>query len=108
MSYVTNAILFIGALNENIDKKLEKVNEYFADDGVSPQQGFVDIEFEPGWYGGSKFLEAHLYVGAFNYLLTERFIEHLKSIEWESNVQLIIKDDPDIRFRIEEIFIHDF
>lgn len=101
MSYVTNIILFMGILND-ADEKILEVNDYFGDD----QRGFVSVEDESlpnGWYGGSKYLECDLFIGAFNYVNLKALIIHLKHIEWADVVQLMILDEEDERFRIEDI-----
>ena len=73
MSLVTNIILHIGIL-EDEKEKIKEINKFF--DGQSLVS--VDDENLPrGWYGGSKMLECNLYIGAFNYLRIQEFIDHL-------------------------------
>lgn len=104
MSYVTNVILYIGILND-VDAKIKEVNAYFEDDSFNGLVSVEDEKLPNGWYGGSKYLECDLFIGAFNYLNLRNFINHLKSIEWDldSPVQLIVLDEDDIRFKIYDI-----
>lgn len=104
MSWVTNAILCFGC--EDTKFRLDEVNKLFEEDGV---EGFVradDPELPRGWYGGQKFLECDLAIGAFNYLSIEDLIEVIRLVDWENPeaVQLIIKDQEDYKFRIIDIF----
>lgn len=98
MSVVTNTILASFSLGEE-GRKL--VNEFFPD-GL----GFVwvdDPKLPPGWYGGSKYLECDLAIGAFNHLDLNGLIEHLHSIELPC--QLIVQEQEDFEFRIIDIAI---
>lgn len=102
MSYVTNLILYIGIGND-VDEKIKEVNKYFEDNGT----GFVSVEDESlpdGWYGGTKYLECDLFIGAFNYVNLNGLIRHLKTIKWNHVVQLMILDENEEKFRIEDIF----
>ena len=103
MSYVTNLILHIGIL-EDRDQRIEEVNQYFQKDDTKP---LIFIEApDRDWYGGDKYLECYLYVGAYNYLHLDGFIEHLKSLTWQEpeSLQLIVKEQEDDKFRIIDIF----
>ncbi len=95
MSLVTNTILVTSASD---DEKIEQVNKFFPEDG---QKGFVScdstIHPDSAWYGGSKYLECMVYIGAFNYLDLEALKEHLTSIEWErpEAVQLLTMEQEE-------------
>lgn len=109
MSWVTNIILstppYFGKEKEEIEKK---INSFFE----KGDKGFVncdDKKLPTGWYGGTKMLEAELWIGAFNYINLEDLVEHLENIDWggdyeKEEVQLIIKDQDDKRFRILNLF----
>lgn len=97
MSYITNTIISIGM---NDSDKLNEVNKYFGED-----RGFVSCDsagLPRGWYGGSKFLEVEIGIGAFNYLNVNLLKEHIKNIQWEypEDVQLLICDQDTDRFKI--------
>jgi hypothetical protein len=97
MSHVTNIVLCLG----NDDRrKIDLINQFFE----PPTKGFVscdDPALPKGWYGGSKYLEAAIYIGVFNHLNIHTLIQHFLSIAWSepNNVQLAIKDQWDERFR---------
>ena len=106
MSKVTNLILTISDLHD--DDKLGQINS-FVYDGI--QMNLVSAAFDDdavnrtSWYGGTRFLEAEIYIGAFNYFPLKDFINHLKQIKWENpnSVQLIVKEENDEKFRIIEL-----
>ncbi len=89
MSVVTNAILSLGVAGKPI---LPLVNKYFE-----PANGFVLVDDErlpDGWYGGNKYLECELAIGAFDYLDLDDFIRHLRTLLWPfpGLVQLIVRE----------------
>ena len=102
MSVVTNLVLCLGVSDgESAGRKIEEVNRYFADSC----KGLVSVDdpaLPRGWYGGSKFLEADLYIGAFNHLDLQAFIGHIRSIRWKQPdcVQVFVKEQDDDRFRL--------
>ncbi len=106
MSVVTNIILSTpyGDKNEKITSN--EVNAYFERQG---KKGFVSIDstdLPKGWYGGSKYFEARIYLGAFNHLNFEEFMDHIKSLPWEDreDLQVIVKEQEDFRFKIISVF----
>ncbi|HUX47420.1 MAG TPA: hypothetical protein VMV58_05345 [Desulfosporosinus sp.] len=101
MSVVDNCILTYGWLESG--ELIDKVNQFFS------CKGFVSIDdnsLPHGWYGGSKMMEARLYLAAFNHFNEKEFISQLKSIDWEcpEKVQLIIKRENDEKFSVINIF----
>ncbi len=102
MSVVTNLVLSLSFEDaRGPASKIADVNRFFE----SPVRGLTSVDdpsLPRGWYGGSKMLEANLYVGAFNHLDLRRFIVHLRSIKWERAecVQLLVKEQEDERFRL--------
>lgn len=101
MSRVTNLILFIPP-SEHVFTRLAEVNAYLERDQSRPPVSVDDPALPRGWYGGSKVLEAFLFLGAFNHLDLRRFIDHLKTLPWacSENVQLSVREQDDVRFRI--------
>jgi len=101
MSVVTNAILTYSILEqEDETNRIGEVNKFFGE-----SRGFVHCDtptLERGWYGGTKMLETNVAIGSFNHLRLNDFVEHLESIKWEEpqNVQLIVQEQDDERFRI--------
>ncbi len=103
MSVVTNVILSIGLADdeENDGVAISRVNQFFE----PPRIGFVSCDsplLPRGWYGGTKMLEANLYIGAFNHFVLAEFLEFLGRLEWNEprNVQLFVKEEDDDRFRL--------
>ncbi len=106
MSWVTNAILYVGHLHGDEEARaLEQVNEFFSmvnlarkraahrgfasNDASEPEywypapRGFVsvrDASLPQHWYGGSKGLECSLAIGAFNGLDIDALVDHLCSL----------------------------
>ena len=104
MSNVTNLLLHIGML-EDEKAKIQEVNAYFEQRQVRPLISLDDEHLPRGWYGGDKYLECRLYVGAFNYLYLDEFIEHLKTITWEEPeaLQLMVKEERDDLFQVIQV-----
>ena len=106
MSWVTNIILHIPAVDARGPQgRIKDVNRFFDE---IPGKGFVSLDdpsLPKGWYGGSKLLEANLYVGALNHLDLDSFVKHLQSIDWKepNHVQVIVMDQEDLDFRIIRI-----
>lgn len=113
MSTVTNLIL----ATDYESVTTEQVNEYFKT--TSRPSGFVKAagfhsdtdppfdETDQGlWYGGSKFMEANLWAGAFNHLDLDALKAHLRSLPWTEpkHVQLFIKEQEDDIWRLECLY----
>jgi hypothetical protein len=104
MSSVTNCILHFSVF-EPEDRCLEKVNSFFTEAvGYFGRQPFVSVE--DGVYGGDKWLESPIFIGAFNYLNVEALCAHIRSIEFArpASVQLIIQRPEEDRFSIINVF----
>ncbi|MEQ1733637.1 MAG: hypothetical protein ABL940_08190 [Bacteroidia bacterium] len=107
MSNVTNLILTISTLENEIEK-MQQVNS-FEYRGL--QMNLISVDYNKNnaigtrWYGGTKFLEAGIYIGAFNHFPLYEFIEHLKKIKWEypKTVQIIYQEQNDEKFSIIDI-----
>jgi len=113
MSVVTNVILSTPYFTYEYEEEAEKtINSFFGEN-----KGFIsckDKSLPDGWYGGTKYLECNLWLGAFNHLDTDDLVEHLRSIDWvklcgdnDDDVypkpQLILKEQDDEEFRIINI-----
>lgn len=104
MSKVTNLIFSFAGYEDEV-KRMEEVNR-FPNNGRGLNLVSADADTVPrGWYGGSKFLEVPLYIGAINHLALEEFVDYLRSIEWVSPeyVQVIVKEQDDDKFKIIEL-----
>jgi len=106
MSKVTNLILAT-SLSEDPPYLIEEFKK-FKVNGLPFNLVSVDNETFPGtWYGGTKKLEINLFIGAYNHLNLSEFIYFMKNeINWEvpDSVQLIVKEQDDLKFRIIELF----
>lgn len=65
------------------------------------------LEKVDGHAGGDKAMQCDVFIGAINYLDINGFIEVFKSIKWEypEDIQLLIKDEHDDKFKLYEIAI---
>ena len=107
MSVVTNVVLSIGmndAGEDDPNPYTARINAFFPD-----EQGLVNADAVPdrrGWYGGTKYLEVELYIGAFNHLDLRAFVTHLRGIAWEhpADVQLLICAQEDFIFSDIPVF----
>jgi hypothetical protein len=64
-----------------------------------------DKRLPDGWYGGTKYLECDIAIGAFNHLELESLIQHLREIggPFADELQLMVKEQEDSQFRIIDI-----
>jgi hypothetical protein len=102
MSRVTNIILSMGTLEEH-KERLQEVNKYFDE---QEKRGLIlmDEDKETSWeYGGSKGMECWIAMGGFNYLDLEEFKNHLKTIKWNSDLQLFSMGQDDDKWSLWEI-----
>ena len=107
MSVVTNLILTFATGEDEI--ACEKAINDYTYHGL--KMNLVSVDFDKdqkagkAWYGGGKFLEAALYIGAFNHFDIEDFRKYLRKLNWEfpELVQLIVKEQDDEKFRIIEL-----
>jgi len=105
MSEVTNLILTCSSAEKEIVIRNEI--EKFKNRNLSISIVSVDNDMLPkGWYGGTKYLESIIFLGAYNYLDLENFIKHLKLIQWEypESVQLIVRKENEDRFEMINLF----
>lgn len=111
MSEVTN-LIFTFSFAEDQVNRIKEVN-FFHNNGRGFELVSADFYFKPNflskkrkWYGGTKNLECSLFIGAYNHLDVEGFIEHLRDIEWEypEEVQIILKKHDANLFEIINVF----
>ncbi|MEQ9437802.1 MAG: hypothetical protein RIG62_02095 [Cyclobacteriaceae bacterium] len=109
MSVVTN-LIFSFSVGEDENKMMNQVNSFkygLQTLNLVSADYIRDTENRrTAWYGGGKFLEARLFVGAFNHLDLNEFIDHVKSLDWEEPecVQIIVKEQHDDIFRLINVF----
>ncbi len=99
MSLVTNCILSFHGLEE--PERIEEVNSFFD---CKPLISCSDESIR-GWYGGDKYLETPIYIGAFNYLCRPDFVNHLATIDWEfpEDVQFLMQYQDDDCFTMFQV-----
>jgi hypothetical protein len=105
MSDVTNLMITFGG-GEDEAAVIAKLREY-KHRGLSFDVVSVDDDSLPkGWYGGSKYLECNILIGAYNHLHFKSLVEFMRTMSWDrpDNVQLIIKKQWDTKFRIIDLF----
>jgi len=104
VSDVTNLIFALSGTDDDLGK-MHEVNTYFVDKGTKPLVSVDDERLPRAWYGGSKYLETGLYLGAFNHLDLDEFIKHVRTISWRfpEKVQIIVKDQEDMKFTIIDL-----
>ena len=100
MSSVTNLILACSGSENERDTAIFLNN--FPNEGKAFKIVSIDDPSLPkGWYGGTKYMEARLYLGAYNYFNYQAFIAYLQAYPWQypEDVQLLIKEQYDDVFR---------
>ncbi|MDX1954847.1 MAG: hypothetical protein SFU20_04885 [Chitinophagaceae bacterium] len=106
MSKVTNLIV-TSSISENVDN-LKSAFLKFLVNGRPFDLVSIENENAPqGWYGGSKFIEANIFIGAYNELNLEELIHFMRNdISWESPelVQLIFKKQNKFKFEVIDLF----
>lgn len=112
MSVVTNTVLCMSCLGDlERDTVLTEINKFF-DDKSRNERGFVSVDspdLPNGWYGGSKFLECELAIGAFNYLDLDGLIAHIKQVEYlktrrcPTTIQLLVRHDQKSVFELIDV-----
>lgn len=101
MSVVTNILLTFSSFEEEIDC-VNSINnfEWF----IQRSQKLISIDdshLNKGWYGGSKYFEAILYVGAFNHFDIEGFVNYLNQsvqFKYPQHVLLLVQGPMDDHF----------
>jgi hypothetical protein len=100
VSKVTNLILvFSGSENE---PEVALFLNRFPNEGKGFRIVAVDDPSLPkGWYGGTKYLECCLYLGAYNHFNAQAFLAYLRTYPWEDpeSVQLLVKEQYDDVFQ---------
>lgn len=110
MSRVTDTILVTGGghLDGSFEDTLSAIGSYLASRGQCRGLVAVDAnELPPGWYGGSRFLQCDVAIGAYDHLDLPSFLAFLRGMPWtkEHNaVQLLAKQDHEFFFTLYEIW----
>lgn len=93
MSHVTDIILIDSGLNyskyfKEIERWLEEHHHWCSLRQLNEKAG------------GNKVMQCDVFMGAFNHMDIEAFIEYFNSVEWNDRegIQLLIKDEHDDEF----------
>lgn len=106
MSWVTNVVLVLDSLDHE-ERRIAQINAVLVAD--RPEHGRIvsvdDPDLPKGWYGGSKYLEASIYIGAFNFLNVEAFLSGLRAIDWtdREGCQVLLREQEENAFRLVDI-----
>lgn len=103
MSYVTDIILLASAGEPGC----RWINSYMPDGCLFDLVSIDDSRLPLHWCGGTKVFAPEVYIGAINNLGSiDKFIRHLRAIEWElpECVQIVVKEPNDIVFRLIYVF----
>jgi hypothetical protein len=100
MSVVTNAILHYPL---DYEEFLSRVNTFFPPN-IRAFVSVKDKKLPDHWYGGSKYLECSIAIGAFNHLDLESLIEHICQIDYpQTDTQLFIMEQEEERLKLINI-----
>lgn len=106
MSVVTDLILTAGP-GEKEDSIISGLRNFEVNGNPFVIVSINDRRLPEFWYGGSKGIGSCVFMGAYNHLDVERLINFLRfEMTWEDpeDVQLIIKNENEFRFKIIDIF----
>ncbi len=102
MSIVTTLIL-VCSCSEDEELILKQISQYEYYGKKFRIVSINDSSLPKAWYGGDKYAEARIFIGAYNSLDLADFLSYLKrNVKWEFPdwVQLIVKEEIDFMFKI--------
>lgn len=105
MSQVTNLVIIFSTLEE-VDLVITEMAKYKINGNDFHIVSVEDSQLPSRWYGGTKFLECNILIGAYKNLDIEDFLGFLrKEISWDAPdlVQLFVKEHNDFKFRLLEL-----
>jgi hypothetical protein len=105
MSIVTNIILTCSS-GENTSEISSQLAGFTYNLNIPFNIVCVDDKKLPkGWYGGTKYIEGEIFIGAYNHLNLDEFVAFMKTVQWESpqNVRLFVKEQNDLTFKPVEL-----
>ncbi|MEO6134250.1 MAG: hypothetical protein ABIP35_03790 [Ginsengibacter sp.] len=105
MSVVTNLIICFSLL-ENEEKIVNEFKGYTHNGHPFVIKSVSDEKLPKGWYGGEKYLECIILIGAYNNLNLDILIEYMETeIKWQAPdlVQVLAKEENDMKFKLIEL-----
>jgi hypothetical protein len=105
MSQVTNIILIVDIIEPEVDDlpiAIKEINQWLTSKGHPIFASALGRHTDA--YYGEKCLEATVFVGAFNFLHSEEFVQAVQKAGWRSpeNLQLMLQKQDDDRFTLYE------
>lgn len=105
MGRVTNLIMTFSNL-EDVEQIIHEMRAFYKTEAGFYITSVKDKSLPQPWYGGTKYLECNILIGAYNYLDLEAFLMFLrKEVNWEAPdlVQLFVKEQEDMTFRLIDL-----
>ena len=105
MSVVTNLLIAFSS-GEREDEVLAQLRKYMHRGQAFNIVSVKNPALPPSWYGGSKYLETGLLVGAYNHLDLTALLAFMQQMQWNDpeDVQLIVKEQETFKFRVIDLF----
>ena len=105
MSVVTNLLIAFSS-GERENEVLAQLRKYMHRGQAFNIVSVKNPALPPSWYGGSKYLETGLLVGAYNHLGLTALLAFMQQMQWNDpeDVQLIVKEQETFKFRVIDLF----
>ena len=97
MSHVTDVILTVGCGDSRVAECIAALDSFTRTEARGGTLHKVDQHA-----GGTKALQAEVYMGAFNYLPVGEFIALVKTLPWEypEDIRLFMQEEQEYSFRV--------
>lgn len=105
MSKVTNLILITSTMDDS-EFTISSLEKFIIHGRPFNIKSIEDLTLPSGWYGGDKHMECNIFIGAYSSFPSNEFIDFISNkVDWylRENVQVLIKEDADTKFRLIEI-----
>jgi len=103
MSFVTTVILIFPGI-EKEDERIREVNSFSFRNLQLDLRSVESPNKEPfvAWYGGTKSVNGHIYIGSYNYFEVEKFLKHISGVGWENPeyVQIFIRNENEWNYSL--------
>lgn len=103
MSFVTTVILVFPGM-EDKDERIKEVNSFNYRNLPLDIRSVESVNLEPftAWYGGTKRINGHIYIGSYNHFDVVSFLAHLGTVNWENPkcVQVLIRNENEWNYSL--------
>ncbi len=103
MSFVTTVILIFPGI-EDEKERMKEINSFSYRKLPLDLRSVESPNKEPfsAWYGGTKTVNGHVYIGSYNYFEVEKFLEHVSNVHWENPeyVQILIRNENEWNYNL--------